>query len=264
MKVFQTDENRYAPRVVVLGTFDGVHRGHQKLLAIGGALKEEAYAKLRVCTFDRHPLTVLRPEAAPTLITSIPEKARMMRLYGADEMQLIPFTRRLANLSPEEFLQRLRGSTRLLAVVAGWNYSFGRGGAGTAETLIRDGERHGYAVRIVPPVTIEGGDRVVSSSAVREAVTSGDLHLAAIMLGRFPEFGGIAEQPAGSAESSIRLRSRLLPPDGIYRSRIRFSGERESERRVIRLENGHATPEDQPGFRRAAGEKCRLILEGRL
>lgn len=264
MKVFQRDEDRCGPRIVVLGMFDGVHRGHQKLLEAGREMKEGGEAKLRVCTFDRHPLTVLRPEAAPPMITSIPEKARLMRLFGADEMQLIPFTRSLADLSPEDFLQRLRERTRLIAIVAGWNYSFGRGGAGGADTLIRDGEKHGYAVRIVPPVTIEGGDQVISSSAVREAVAAGELHPAAVMLGRFPEFTGIAEAPAGTAESRVRLRSRLLPPDGVYRGRIRFAGERENERLVIRLENGCAAPENRAGFRRSEGEKCRLILEGRL
>ncbi len=183
MRVIRQSRDIFFPRVIALGTFDGVHLGHQRLLETGRELADRYGAKLRVCTFDRHPLSVLRPDRTPRELTSILMKAKIMARMGVDEMQLIPFNRQEANLSPEEFLTQLRKSVRVRAVVAGWNYTFGKGGLGTAETLRADGEQHGYEVVIVPPVTTADG-RVISSSAIREALAAGDIAAAEEMLGR--------------------------------------------------------------------------------
>ena len=85
-------------RVLALGTFDGVHRGHRTLLETGIEYARRAGLKLRVCTFDRHPLEVLCPEKAPRVLTPLPEKTRLMEKMGVDELQLIPFTREATTL----------------------------------------------------------------------------------------------------------------------------------------------------------------------
>ena len=122
-------------RVLALGTFDGVHRGHQALLEEGRRYAQEHGILLRACSFDRHPLEILRPEIAPKLLTTLPEKAALMKKYGADELQLLHFTRDMAEMEPMEFLRMLRETVTLRAVVAGWNYTFGKGGAGNAALL---------------------------------------------------------------------------------------------------------------------------------
>ena len=176
-------------RVLALGTFDGVHRGHQALLAAGKEYARERGILLRACSFDRHPLEVLKPEAAPKLLTTLPEKTALMAKYGADELQLLHFTREMADMTPEDFLRMLRETVTLRAVVAGWNYSFGKGGKGDAEMLRADGEKHGYDVLIVPPVKTEEGE-VISSTLIRGRLQEGRMEDAARMMGHRYELHG--------------------------------------------------------------------------
>lgn len=167
---------------MALGTFDGVHLGHQALLKAGKEYAREHGILLRACSFDRHPLEVLRPEVAPAQLTTAAEKERLMAAYGVDELQLLHFTREMADMTPEDFLRMLRESVELKAVVAGWNYSFGRGGKGNAEMLRQDGDRRGYDVIIVPPVKTAEGE-VISSTLIREVLKQGSTAEAEKLLG---------------------------------------------------------------------------------
>ena len=179
------DRRENAERVLALGTFDGVHRGHLALLEAGLEYARRHGLLLRVCTFDRHPLEVLCPEKAPRILTPAAKKIRLMEEAGVDELQLIPFTRETAELEPSAFLEKLRKMVVLRAVATGWNYTFGREGRGNAATLAEDGRLHGYETLIVPPVTT-GGGRPISSSLIREALEQGNLREAEEMLGHAP------------------------------------------------------------------------------
>ena len=133
-------------RVVALGTFDGVHLAHMELLKAGSRMARELGVPLQVCTFDRHPLRVIRPESAPGLLTTTAEKLARIQAAGAEETRLLHFTRRMADAAPETFLQSLREMSAVRGIVAGWNYTFGREGRGNAELLVRDAARNGDRV----------------------------------------------------------------------------------------------------------------------
>ena len=196
----KTDEGR----VVALGTFDGVHLGHRELLETGIRCAREYGVPMRACTFDRHPLEVIRPEIAPKILTTIPEKAALMARIGVDEMLLIRFRKETADMEPEAFLEALRQMADIRAVIAGWNYTFGRKGRGDAEMLREDGKKHGYKVVILPPVTAEDGT-VLSSSAVRERIAGGGIPEAEEMLGH-------GYQLSGRVRDGKHIGGKLLVP----------------------------------------------------
>lgn len=209
-------------RVIALGEFDGVHRGHSSLIRSAKTLAIEMGIPLRVCTFNRHPLEVLRPQNPPQLLSTIPEKASLMCRLGVDEMELIPFDRSTADMEPEAFLDRLRSVTDLRAVVAGWNYTFGRKGRGTPDLLISDGEMHGYRVLIVPPETMKDGT-AISSSLVRQMLKEGMISEAADLLGHEYTISGTVAQgkhkgrTLGFPTANIEpWKRKALPKYGVY------------------------------------------------
>ena len=229
MKII-TNDSWVGPRVVALGTFDGVHRGHQELIRQGRALAEKTGAALRVVTFDRHPLEVLRPDSAPQLLQTAAEQKSTMEALGVDELRVLKFTRETAGTEPEEFLRQLREECGIRGAVAGWNYTFGRKGRGSAELLREDGTEHGYEVLIVPPVTTDSGE-VISSTAIREKLLAGDLEGANEMLGFPYKISGTVVNgkhegtrigfPTANIETSAR---KLLPAYGVYACLLESGG----------------------------------------
>ena len=220
MRVIQK-AHQAGERVVALGTFDGVHRGHRTLIREAKMLAAEKGIPLRLCTFNRHPLEVLRPDEPPELLSTIPEKASEMKHLGVDEMELIPFDKNTAEMEPEAFLERLRSLMKVRGIVAGWNYSFGRKGRGTPELLKEDGNKHGYEVLIVPPAKLTDGT-VISSSLVRQMLREGNTEKAGELLGRSYSITGTClpgteRNSQGISTSVIEPWIRkALPKDGIY------------------------------------------------
>lgn len=217
-------------RVVALGTFDGVHLGHQSLLHLAASAAKTHGVPLRVCTFNRHPLDVIRPKSAPEQLTTIPEKATLMSSLGVDEMELINFDRTLADLEPDAFLKRLHTTMRVKAVVAGWNYTFGRRGEGNAVTLREDGRKNGYDVIIVPPVRTDNGT-AISSTLIRQWLAEGNVDEAGKLLG-YPYMltGTVAQgkhqgQRLGFPTANIEpWHRKALPRFGVYACLLRCSG----------------------------------------
>ena len=151
---------------------------------------------------------------------------------GVQDLRVIPFTRETADLEPEEFLRRLRSECSLRAVVAGWNYTFGRGGRGDAELLRREGEKHGFRVEIVPPVRTAAGE-VISSTAIRRKLEQGDVEGAGEMLGcpymisgpvvKGKQEGARLGFPTANIEAGAR---KQMPAYGVYACVLESGGKR--------------------------------------
>lgn len=176
------------PCVLALGNFDGVHLGHRRLLEHGLRQAERLGVGLSVLIFEPHPLKVLRPERGIELLSTTPEQLRYFEEIGADTVYLIPFTREMANTSPEEFVEKILIPLGVVRVVVGFNYSFGAHGKGNPELLQSLGKQHGFGVNVLQAQMI--GGRVISSSSIRKALQQGDIRLASSLLGRAPSLGG--------------------------------------------------------------------------
>ena len=169
-------------RIVTIGTFDGVHRGHRRLLDQAVARGEELNLPVAGVTFEPVPASVLRPDAFQGRISTPAEKFAHLADAGLDEVVVVPFTRDLAATSPEAFMQWLQERTGLRELWVGEEFALGKDRTGTIDRLRAIGEELGFRVVAVPRLT--NGTEVVSSSRVRQAVASGDVVLARRLLGR--------------------------------------------------------------------------------
>jgi riboflavin kinase / FMN adenylyltransferase len=219
------------PRAVLtLGNFDGVHRGHQAIIARARAEADARNGSIVALTFHPHPLAVLAPARAPAMIQSLRDRLDTLRGAGVDVAVAQRFTRAFSALDPDAFVERfLLPSIELLHVVVGYNVTFGRGRTGTAETLAALGARLGFGVDQVGPVRV--GDEAVSSSAVRRAIGTGDVALAESLLGRAVGLRGRVVtgerrgRTLGFPTANLHVKPGvLLPADGVYAVRARIDG----------------------------------------
>ena len=182
MRVWTSEEEFDLPAsVAALGTFDGVHLGHQALICRAMELSRELGAASVVCTFDRHPLSVLCPERAPRELMGLEEKLHKFEALGVDGVLVKPFTREFAAMEPERYLEVLVDKLRARGIVAGFNYSFGAMGRGDAALIEREAARLGYRAEIVEAVR-DGAD-TVSSTLIRALQERGDAERARRLLG---------------------------------------------------------------------------------
>ena len=173
MRVFSSEmEYDLGPTVAALGTFDGIHIGHQALIARAMALARELRSVSVVCTFDRHPLSVLCPQRAPVPLMTAEEKLEKLEAMGVDAVILKPFTAEFAAMEPRSYLQMLARQLHLRAVVAGFNYSFGAGGRGDAALIRALARELNYRAEIVNAV--KDGEETVSSTLIRALLARGD------------------------------------------------------------------------------------------
>lgn len=207
--------------VVTLGNFDGVHLGHQ---AIFRKVVERAVAVNGTAvafTFEPHPLKVLAPERSPKLLNTFHGKMKLIEAAGIDVVICADFDRAFAEQNPEEFARNiLHEKIGAREVYVGYDYAFGKGREGGISLLMRMGELCGFSVGVVDAVYV--GGRVVSSSLVRDLVSSGKVVEAARLLGRYYSIEG--EVVAGSRRgrtlgfptANIHTINELIPPNGVY------------------------------------------------
>lgn len=213
---------------VALGNFDGVHRGHRRVIAEAARAARALKAPLGVIRFTPHPAEVLRPGQAPYLLMTPEQQARVLEGLGVELLYDLPFAR-VAPLSDEAFardvLARGLGARH---VAAGFDIRFGAGRSGDADSLRRWGETYGFGVGIAPAVESEDG-RKVSSSAAREAVRAGEVEKAARILGRpFAIEGVVVEgqhlgRQLGFPTANVPLGDYVRPRLGSYATRTRLA-----------------------------------------
>jgi riboflavin kinase / FMN adenylyltransferase len=208
--------------VVTVGTFDGVHRGHQAVLEEIAERGRTSGRRSMLVTFEPHPLDVVNPAAAPPRLTTAAERLEVVATSPVERMLVLRFDRAMAARSPAEFVdQVLRERCDMRELVIGHDHGFGRGRAGDVQTLQEMGQARGFSVDVVSPVTIDGDP--VSSTAIRRAVAGGDLAAAARQLGRRYSVSGTVQhgeqrgRTVGFPTLNLDVPPRkLLPPDGVY------------------------------------------------
>jgi riboflavin kinase/FMN adenylyltransferase len=220
----------YSQTAIALGTFDGVHLGHQKLIS---TLKTEAKTNnliSMVFTFYPHPLRVVNPQLEPPMITSLEERADLIAGYGIDYFLVANFDQNFASMSPEDFIvEILHNKLKVKTVVVGFNYTFGYKGLGTPEMLKQFGEKLGYKTIVVEPVSKNG--IIVSSTEIRRLVSEGDISLAAQLLGRSFFLEGKVVKGDGrgknlgfpTANLSIP-QEMVIPNNGVYAVKVVYAG----------------------------------------
>lgn len=210
--------------VICIGTFDGVHRGHQAILAKGKALADAGGHHLIVVTFHPHPKSVVAPHIAPRLLSDPGEKASMLAYYGAQSVLQLEFTRELAETPAEVFLKDyLCDPLRPAAIVFGDDFRFGRGREGTPEYLMARGAKYGCQVELLEQVTDEPLDLRISSSLIRRLLNEDQFDEAVRLLGHAYPVSGQIKPGAGRGKKigyptwNIHMPAyKLPPPVGIY------------------------------------------------
>ncbi|MFQ5530364.1 MAG: bifunctional riboflavin kinase/FAD synthetase [Gemmatimonadota bacterium] len=218
--------------VVTVGTFDGVHRGHRAVLEEIQVRAGRRGLRSVLVTFDRHPLTVVRPEDSPDLLTTPDEKKAILAQSGLDYVAFLPFTPALSRYAPEQFIRLvLLDRFRVTELVIGWDHGFGHSRSGSIDTARRLGRDLGFAVDVVPAVS--SGQRTVSSTSIRSSLAEGDVEDAWRQLGRPYSFRGPVVHGLGRGRdlgfptANIRPPAgrKLLPKPGIYAVRASLRNE---------------------------------------
>jgi riboflavin kinase/FMN adenylyltransferase len=221
-----TEATGQAPLALAIGNFDGVHLGHAALLAEARARAARRGGPSAVLTFDPHPARLFAPDRAPPLIMSLPRRLELCAAAGIEVAIVEPFTRAFAAIEAPAFVSEvLARDLGARDAIVGYDFSFGRGRAGSAAKLAELGAAAGLNVAVIPPVAIDGVP--CSSTRIRELVTAGDTPAAARLLGRPFELEGAVTRGAGRGRglgfptANVAAEGELRPKLGIYAARAR-------------------------------------------
>ena len=217
------------PLFLAIGVFDGVHRGHQAVISTSARHARAENGTPLVVTFDPHPMKVLRPREAPHLLTATQHKIALIRGLGVRHLLVIKFDKEFAATEPEDFIQQLvERSKALREICVGHQWSFGKNRRGNLDLLEKLGAQFNFNVVGIPPETINGV--VVSSTAIRQAIETGDLAKAATMLGReYTILGTVVRgdnlgKKIGFPTANLSAHSEQFPPNGVYFAEATLDG----------------------------------------
>lgn len=232
MQVIQdlTETRLTEPTALTIGTFDGVHRGHQDLLDHLKATASKRKARTSVIAFHPRPKTVFVPHLhSNDYLTTPDERIALLASYGIDFLALIPFSRALSQMTAFDFVKLIVESLCVVELCVGYDFAMGKNREGNVEKLKALGQQFDYGVTIVEPFLLDG--QVVSSTQVREELKSGNIRRAAYLLGRFPSLASKVVEGAkrgrtiGFPTANLTVPpERLLPADGVYATFIQIQG----------------------------------------
>lgn len=214
---------------VTIGSFDGVHRGHQEIVKNLVAGAHSAGAPAVVLTFEPHPSIILGKRREPFYLTTPEQRADLLGELGIDAVVTHPFSRELASKTAREFMNLVHRSLELTNLWVGYDFALGKGREGTVDFLTGLGAEMGFTVHGVPPVKV--GGQVVSSSLIRAALAEGDVRQAAFYLGR-PHFleglviaGDRRGRTIGIPTANIDIHPDLaFPKSGVYACHAKVEG----------------------------------------
>lgn len=222
-------EKSFPHVAAAIGTFDGVHVGHQRIIRTVVGRARERGGTGAAFTFVNHPLEVLQPERAPKLITPYPIKERLLRSLGVDLLVALPFTADLAEMEAEAFVREILWERlRIEFLCLGFDFRFGKGRQGTPDLLKKMAKALGFEVEVLPPVSVDG--TVVKSTIIRDLLQQGKMGEAARYLTRpYAALGEIVPgagrgKGLGFATANLVPPHDLLIPDGVYAGRAYVDG----------------------------------------
>jgi len=206
--------------VVLIGVFDGVHKGHQLLL--NHAKEIAAGRNIVALTFDPHPMQVLAPDRAPTLLTTLADRVELLKIHNADQVAVLKFNEKFAAMTPEDFVKDiLVGQLSASTVIVGKNFTYGHKAAGNVDSLIADGFNFNFTVDVQDLKSGEG--EVISSSRIRNLVTSGKVEEARTLLSRPHRLDGVVVhgekrgRELGYPTANLgNIDGQTIPNDGVY------------------------------------------------
>jgi riboflavin kinase/FMN adenylyltransferase len=206
--------------LVVIGVFDGVHKGHQEILSRAKELANGE--KIIALTFDPHPTTVFAPERAPSLLTTLIDRIELLKIHNADQVAVMKFTKEFAAISPEDFVKNiLVDQLSVTKVVVGTDFTYGFKAAGNIETLIKSGKENGFEV-IVMDLKAED-DQKISSTRIRTYILEGKVELARELLTRPHRLDGVVihgekrGREIGYPTANLGdIDGQTIPADGVY------------------------------------------------
>ncbi len=216
--------------VLTIGNFDGVHKGHLRLFDLTKKRAAAIEGQSAVMTFDPHPIKVMKPGNGPPLITLTDQKLELISDAGMDIIFCLPFTRRFASISAQDFVQNiLVDKIGIREIVVGYDYSFGAGREGGIELLESMGKELDFKIHVVPPVYVE--NVLVSSTSIRNLVQEGKLLEAKKLLGRDYQVGGTVIKGKnrggrllGYPTANLALIDELVPKKGVYVVKVLVDG----------------------------------------
>ena len=214
----------FGPSAVAIGKFDGVHAGHRAVIGRLREIAAESGIRAVAVTFDRNPLAVLRPDRCPENVVTVERKIELLSELELDATLLLTFDEELAARSAEDFVAGiLTSALHVSTVLVGEDFRFGRGGAGNPDLLRQLGPKYGFTVEVVDDVFLDGSDRRVSSTWIRELLMAGDVTAAARVLDRNVDVRGEVVHglkrgrelgfPTANLSASV---DSFVPADGVY------------------------------------------------
>ena len=205
--------------IVVIGNFDGVHKGHQQIL--NRAKEIAGDEKIVALTFDPHPVSIFAPERTPTLLTILSDKIELLKIHNADQVAVMKFNEKFAAMSPEDFVETvLVNQLHASTVIVGKNFTYGHKAAGSVDTLIKSGLTHNFTVDVQE---LKADTEVISSSRIRKLVIEGNVEKARELLSRPHRLDGVVVhgekrgREIGYPTANLgNIDGQTIPADGVY------------------------------------------------